>query len=57
MIADSRSFMLTNANSTTFPGLAVVFIGVAFSILGDGLADYLRPCTVEHRLLLLHIQD
>ena len=43
MIADSRKFMLTNANLTTFPGLAVVFIGVAFSILGDGLADYLRP--------------
>lgn len=43
MIADSRKFMLTNANLTTFPGLAVVLIGVAFSILGDGLADYLRP--------------
>lgn len=43
MIADGRKFMLTHPNLTTFPGLAVVFIGVAFSVLGDGLADYLRP--------------
>ncbi|MEZ4861487.1 MAG: ABC transporter permease [Caldilineaceae bacterium] len=43
MIADGRKFMLTNPDLTTFPGLAVVAIGVAFSILGDGLADYLRP--------------
>ena len=25
------------------PGLAVVFVGVAFSLIGDGLADLLRP--------------
>lgn len=43
MIAEGRKFMLTMPNLTTFPGLAVVCIGVAFSILGDGLADYLRP--------------
>lgn len=43
MIADGRKFMLTNPDLTTFPGLAVVAIGVAFSLLGDGLADYLRP--------------
>ena len=43
MIADGRKFMLTHSNLTTFPGLAVVAIGVAFSVLGDGLADYLRP--------------
>ncbi len=43
MIADGRKFMLSTPNLTTFPGLAIVFIGVAFSILGDGLADYLRP--------------
>ncbi len=43
MIADGRKFMLTEPNLTTFPGLAVVLVGVAFSVLGDGLADYLRP--------------
>jgi peptide/nickel transport system permease protein len=43
MIADGRKLILTYPNLTTFPGLAVVLIGIAFSILGDGLADYLRP--------------
>ncbi len=43
MIADGRKFILGYPNLTTIPGLAVVFIGIAFSILGDGLADYLRP--------------
>jgi peptide/nickel transport system permease protein len=42
MIADGRKFMLSYPNMTTFPGLAVVLMGVAFSVLGDGLADYLR---------------
>jgi len=43
MIADGRKLILTHPNLTTFPGLAVVLIGIAFSVLGDGLADYLRP--------------
>jgi peptide/nickel transport system permease protein len=43
MIADGRKLILTYPNLTTFPGLAVVLIGIAFSVLGDGLADYLRP--------------
>jgi peptide/nickel transport system permease protein len=43
MIADGRKFILNYPNLTTFPGLGVVAIGVAFSVLGDGLADYLRP--------------
>jgi peptide/nickel transport system permease protein len=43
MIADGRKLILTYPNLTTFPGMAVVLIGVAFSVLGDGLADYLRP--------------
>ncbi len=43
MISDGRKFILGNPNLTTFPGLAVVLIGIAFSVLGDGLADYLRP--------------
>lgn len=43
MIADGRKFILNVPNLTTFPGLAVVAVGIAFSVLGDGLADYLRP--------------
>jgi peptide/nickel transport system permease protein len=43
MIAEGRKLILTYPNLTTFPGLAVVLIGIAFSVLGDGLADYLRP--------------
>ncbi|MCJ7623857.1 MAG: ABC transporter permease [Anaerolineaceae bacterium] len=43
MIADGRKLILTYPNLTTFPGMAIVIIGVAFSVLGDGLADYLRP--------------
>lgn len=43
MIADGRKFILAYPNLTTIPGLAVVLIGIAFSVLGDGLADYLRP--------------
>jgi peptide/nickel transport system permease protein len=43
MIADGRKFILNFPNLTTFPGLGVVAIGIAFSVLGDGLADYLRP--------------
>jgi ABC-type dipeptide/oligopeptide/nickel transport system permease subunit len=26
-----------------FPGLALLWVGVAFNLLGDGLADRLRP--------------
>ena len=43
MISDGRKLILGYPNLTTFPGLAVVLIGIAFSVLGDGLADYLRP--------------
>jgi peptide/nickel transport system permease protein len=42
MIADGQNYILTAWWLTTFPGLAVVFVGVAFSLIGDGLADVLR---------------
>jgi ABC-type dipeptide/oligopeptide/nickel transport system permease subunit len=32
---------------TTIPGLAILVVGVAFSLIGDGLADVLR---VEERV-------
>ncbi len=43
MISDGQNYILTAWWLTTFPGLAVVFVGIAFSLIGDGLADLLRP--------------
>jgi len=43
MISDGQNYMLTAWWLTTLPGLAIVFVGVAFSLIGDGLADVLRP--------------
>ncbi len=43
MIADGETFMVTAWWVPTIPGLAIVIVGVALSLLGDGLADLLRP--------------
>ena len=43
MIADGQNYILSSWWLATIPGLAVVFVGVAFSLIGDGLADILRP--------------
>jgi peptide/nickel transport system permease protein len=43
MISDGQNYVLTAWWLTTLPGIAVVFVGVAFSLMGDGLADILRP--------------
>jgi peptide/nickel transport system permease protein len=43
MIADGQNYILTAWWLATIPGLAVVFVGIAFSLIGDGLADLLRP--------------
>jgi len=42
MISDAQNYILTSWWLATVPGLAVVFVGVAFSLIGDGLADLLR---------------
>src|SRR6266536_3413282 len=42
MISDGQNYILTAWWLATLPGLAVVFVGVAFSLIGDGLADVLR---------------
>jgi peptide/nickel transport system permease protein len=42
MISDGQNYILTSWWLAAFPGLAVVFVGVAFSLIGDGLADVLR---------------
>jgi peptide/nickel transport system permease protein len=43
MISDGQNYILTSWWLATIPGLAVVFVGIAFSLIGDGLADVLRP--------------
>jgi peptide/nickel transport system permease protein len=46
MIADGRNFIIQAPWISTFPGFAIVVVGITFSLLGDGLADFLR---VEER--------
>ena len=43
MIADGRNFIQDGWWISLFPGLAIVFVGVTFTVLGDGLDDALRP--------------
>jgi peptide/nickel transport system permease protein len=42
MISEGQNYLLTSWWLATMPGLAVVFVGIAFSLVGDGLADLLR---------------
>lgn len=43
MIAEGRNFIFDAWWISTFPGLAIIYIGIAFTLLGDGLDDLLRP--------------
>ncbi len=43
MIADGQQFVETQWTLATLPGVAVVITGLGLSLLGDGLADVLRP--------------
>ena len=43
MINDGQNFITTHWQLTTFPGLAVVVVGLSLSLIGDGLADLIRP--------------
>ncbi|KRE60792.1 ABC transporter permease [Nostocoides sp. Soil756] len=42
MISGGQAYVLSNWQLSLIPGLALVLLGVAFSLLGDGLADLLR---------------
>ena len=42
LIADGKNFMTTAWWMSIFPGLAIVFAGIGFSLLGDGIAIRLR---------------
>ena len=43
MISDGQNFMATSWWLPTIPGMAIVFFGLGLSLIGDGLADRLRP--------------
>jgi peptide/nickel transport system permease protein len=43
MINGGQNFLTTHWELTTFPGLAVILVGLGLSLIGDGLADILRP--------------
>jgi peptide/nickel transport system permease protein len=43
MISDGQPFLTTHWELATLPGLAVALTGLGLSLLGDGLADALRP--------------
>ena len=42
LIADGKNFMATAWWMSIFPGIAIVVAGTGFSLLGDGLAGWLR---------------
>lgn len=42
MISEGKSFIFTAWWMVTLPGLAIVLVGIALSLLGDGIADWLR---------------
>jgi peptide/nickel transport system permease protein len=39
MIAEGRQYLLLAWWMTTLPGLALLVVGVALSLIGDGLAE------------------
>lgn len=43
MVAAGQAFMTTAWWMSALPGAAIVIAGIAFSILGDGIGDALRP--------------
>lgn len=43
MITEGQSFLTTAWWMSSLPGIAIVITGLAFSLIGDGLSDVLRP--------------
>jgi peptide/nickel transport system permease protein len=43
MISDAQAYITTNPMLSVIPGLAVVLTGLGLSMIGDGLAEVLRP--------------
>jgi peptide/nickel transport system permease protein len=42
MVQEGQNFITTQWWLALFPGLAIIYLGLAFSLIGDGLADIMR---------------
>ena len=49
MIAMGRRYMIDSWWLVTFPGFAILLVGLAFNLLGDGLRDALDPKQMNRR--------
>src|SRR4029079_12052963 len=43
MLGEGRSYIFSNPNRATFPGIAIFLTVLAFNLAGDGLRDALDP--------------
>jgi peptide/nickel transport system permease protein len=43
LIADGQNYILAQWWLSILPGIALILLGVALSLIGDGLNDALRP--------------
>jgi len=43
MISHGQNYIVTSWWVPTIPGIAIIVVGISLSLLGDGLAAYLRP--------------
>lgn len=43
MIASGQTFITTQWQLATIPGLVVTFVGLGFALLGDGISELLKP--------------
>jgi peptide/nickel transport system permease protein len=43
MISDGQQFISSHPGLSLYPGITIVIAGLGLSLLGDGLADLLRP--------------
>jgi peptide/nickel transport system permease protein len=43
MVSEARDFFLRDWQMMTYPGLIIIITGAAFGLIGDGLAQALRP--------------
>jgi peptide/nickel transport system permease protein len=45
MIAEGQNYILSEWWLSIVPGAALILLGVSLSLIGDGLADILRPAS------------
>jgi ABC-type dipeptide/oligopeptide/nickel transport system permease subunit len=43
MLGEGRSYIFSNPNLATFPGIAIFLTVLCFNLAGDGLRDALDP--------------